>query len=201
MLQGFQHLPEYLNRSDQKHLVEMVRLSIKNNSLYTPVMPQTGRPFSVKMTNLGAYGWISDKSGYRYEKTHPITEKNWPEIPKTLIDLWKRLTDYPLEPEACLINFYDSAAKMGLHVDQDEEDKIAPVVSISLGDTARFRIGGLTRKAPTRSFKLSSGDIVILGGEARFAYHGVDRIYPGTSTLLRSGGRLNLTLRRVTTPS
>lgn len=200
MLDGFKYLPECINRDDQKSLVTMIRNSIKNNPLYTPTMPGNGRPFSVRMTNLGTYGWVSDASGYRYEKTHPVTEKNWPDIPKALLDLWKTLTDYPLEPQACLVNFYDSDAKMGLHVDNDEEDFAAPVVSISLGDTARFRIGGLTRNSPTKSFKVSSGDVIILGGAARLAFHGIDKIYPGTSTLLSKGGRLNLTLRRVTQP-
>ncbi len=87
---------------------------------------------------------------------------------------------------------------MGLHQDRDETDFEAPVVSISLGDSCLFRIGGVTRKEPTRSIRLGSGDVVILGGAARLAFHGVDRIYPGTSGLLPEGGRINLTLRRVT---
>jgi alkylated DNA repair protein (DNA oxidative demethylase) len=97
-----------------------------------------------------------------------------------------------------LVNFYTADAKMGLHQDRDETDLQAPVVSISLGDTCLFRVGGLNRTDPTGSFKLTSGDVVVLGGESRLAFHGVDRIYPGTSTLLKSGGRINLTLRRVT---
>lgn len=101
-------------------------------------------------------------------------------------------------PEACLINLYDAAARMGLHQDRDEAELSVPVVSLSLGDTALFRAGGLTRGGPTRSFRLASGDAMTLGGAGRLAFHGVDRIYPGSSTLLAEGGRINLTLRRVT---
>jgi alkylated DNA repair protein (DNA oxidative demethylase) len=90
---------------------------------------------------------------------------------------------------------------MGLHQDKDEEDFAAPVLSVSLGDSAVFRVGGSSRKAATRAFELKSGDVVVLGGEDRLAYHGIDRILPGTSSLLPEGGRLNLTLRRVTRPA
>jgi len=91
-------------------------------------------------------------------------------------------------------------AKMGLHQDRDEADFSAPVVSLSLGDSCLFRVGGTKRSDPTRSFRLRSGDALVLGGGARLAFHGVDRIEPGTSTLLPEGGRINLTLRRVTKP-
>jgi len=158
------------------------------------------------MTNLGTLGWVSDKErGYRYQPMHPVTGRPWPPIPPTVLAIWRAVADYPDDPEACLVNRYDPAAKMGLHQDRDEEDFAAPVVSISLGDTCRFRIGGTERGGATHSVKLASGDVVVLGGAARLAYHGVDRIYPGTSTLLGGwfpdGGRINLTLRRVTRPA
>ncbi len=92
------------------------------------------------------------------------------------------------------------SARMGLHQDRDEAIFEAPVVSVSLGDTATFRVGGTNRKDPTKSFRLNSGDVVVLGGDARLAYHGIDRILGGTSKLLKNGGRINLTLRRVTAP-
>jgi len=173
--------------------------------LFTPAMPRTGKPFSVRMSNCGALGWVSDKEGgYRYQETHPVTGKQWPAMPQMLLDLWEEVADYPAPPQACLINVYSPSAKMGLHRDEDEEDFSAPVVSVSLGDTARFRIGGLARKDPTRSFDLKSGDVLILGGDARLSYHGVDRIKPGTSDLLGDrlpeAARINLTLRRVTKP-
>jgi len=150
------------------------------------------------MSNCGPLGWVSDQSGYRYQPTHPDTGRPWPPIPATLIAIWNELVRYSDPPEACLINFYGPTAKMGLHQDRDEEDFDAPVISISLGDSCLFRVGGLKRGEPTRTFRLSSGDVLVLGGAARLAFHGVDRIYPGTSSLLPEGGRINLTLRRVT---
>lgn len=195
---GIRHLPGILDRSAQESLVELIRQVVVDAPLYVPAMPGTGKPMSVRMTNCGSLGWVTDKErGYRYQPTHPATGKPWPPIPNILLDLWRELCDYPQDPEACLVNFYSDEAKMGLHQDKDENELLAPVLSISLGNTCLFRVGGLNRNDPTGSFKLSSGDIVILGGEGRLAFHGVDRIYPASSTLLKNGGRINLTLRRV----
>jgi alkylated DNA repair protein (DNA oxidative demethylase) len=163
-------------------------------------MPVSGRPFSVRMTNCGPLGWVSDESGYRYQPTHPETGKPWPAMPASVLAAWEELSGYPHPPEACLINYYAPGTRMGLHQDKDEGDFSAPVVSLSLGDEALFRIGGTKRGGPTKSFRLRSGDAVVLGGAARLAFHGVDRIVSGTSTLLAEGGRFNLTLRRVTMP-
>jgi alkylated DNA repair protein (DNA oxidative demethylase) len=164
-------------------------------------MPKTGRPMSVRMTNCGTLGWVTDREGgYRYQPRHPVTGAPWPPMPERLTALWREVADYPLPPEACLVNFYSYAARMGLHQDRDEKDFAAPVVSVSLGDDCLFRVGGTKRGDPTVSVRLSSGDVVILGGAGRLAFHGVDRIYPATSTLLKKGGRINLTLRRVTLP-
>lgn len=195
---GIRHLPDYLDRSAQERLVEVIRGIVADAPLYIPAMPGTGKQMSVRMTNCGALGWVTDKErGYRYQDVHPQTGRPWPAIPSELMDLWENLAGYDKPPEACLVNFYSDDAKMGMHQDKDESDLNAPVLSISLGNTCLFRVGGVDRKDPTGSFKLSSGDIVVLGGEGRLAFHGVDRIYPGTSTLLKNGGRINLTLRRV----
>ncbi len=195
---GIRHLPDYLDRSAQERLVEVIRGIVADAPLYIPAMPGTGKQMSVRMTNCGALGWVTDKErGYRYQDVHPQTGRPWPAIPSELMDLWENLAGYDKPPEACLVNFYSDDAKMGLHQDKDESDLKAPVLSISLGNTCLFRVVGIDRKDPTGSFKLSSGDIVVLGGEGRLAFHGVDRIYPGTSTLLKNGGRINLTLRRV----
>lgn len=163
-------------------------------------MPRTGTPFSVRMTNCGTLGWVSDRDGYRYQPRHPETGAPWPPIPDILLRLWDEVADYPHPPEACLVNFYSESAKMGLHQDKDEGELGAPVVSISLGDECRFRIGGTERGGKTASLRLRSGDVLTFGGASRLAFHGVDRIYPGTSMLLAKGGRINLTLRRVTPP-
>ena len=169
--------------------------------LYTAKMPKSGRPMSVRMTNCGPLGWMTDETGYRYQTCHPQTGASWPPIPDVLLAAWQELTGYPHPPQACLINYYTAAARMGLHQDRDEEDLAAPVLSLSLGDSCLFRIGGTRRHDPTQSFRLASGDALVLGGAARLAYHGVDRILPGTSTLLPVGGRINLTLRRATLPA
>jgi len=198
---GAKWIPSYLNREQQEELVGAIRNIVEKAPLFVPTMPRTGKPMSVRMTNCGDLGWVTDKeNGYRYQSTHPVTGNDWPEIPKMIEDIWKDLSNYPADPEACLINFYDETAKMGLHQDRDEHDFDAPVLSISLGDNCLFRIGEDKRSGPTSSFKLQSGDIVLLTGKSRLAFHGVDRIYPGTSTLLKNGGRINLTLRRVTKP-
>ena len=185
-------------RSEQQKIVAEISDLVRLSPLFKPCMPGTGKPFSVQMSNLGDYGWVSDKTGYRYQKNHPETGVKWPEIPASLQVIWQRVADYEDPAEACLVNYYDASAKMGLHRDEDEKDFTAPVVSISLGDSAIFKMGGATRKGPTSSIKLDSGDVVIIGGPARMFYHGVDRILGGSSSLLKNGGRLNLTLRRVT---
>ena len=195
---GLRYYPGYLDRSAQTALLAALDLVFAAAPLFTPRMPKSGRPFTVRMSNCGPLGWISDETGYRYAPVHPTTGQPWPPMPEVLITAWRDLAGYPHEPEACLINFYGPVAKMGLHQDRDEEDFAAPVVSLSLGDSCLFRVGGHKRNEPTRSFRLSSGDAIVLGGGARLAFHGVDRIYSGTSTLLTDGGRINLTMRRVT---
>jgi len=198
----FEYLPGKLRETEQVRLLGALRAVMAGAPLFTPTMPRSGRPMSVRMTNCGPLGWVTDKErGYRYQPTHPITGRPWPAMPQALLDLWADVARYPAPPEACLVNYYAGNAKMGLHQDKDEEDFGAPVLSVSLGDAAIFRIGGLTRKDPTRAFELKSGDVVVLGGEDRLAYHGIDRILPGTSSLLPESGRLNLTLRRVTKPA
>jgi alkylated DNA repair protein (DNA oxidative demethylase) len=197
---GLTLLPGRLDRSAQQALIEDLRAVVRAAPLFTPVMPRTGKPFSVRMTNCGPLGWVSDRAGYRYQATHPVTGRPWPAMPAAVLALWEEITGYAAPPEACLVNFYGAQAKMGLHQDRDEEDFAAPLLSVSLGDTARFRLGGVERGYPTRSFPLASGDVMMLAGPLRLAHHGIDRIVPGTSTLLAEGGRINLTLRRVTRP-
>ncbi len=199
-LTGLKYLPEFFDRTAQEALLANVREVAAQAPLFQPVMPKTGKPFSVQMSNCGPLGWVSDINGYRYQPNHPVTGQMWPAIPARLLELWKAVAPDAPELEACLINFYEPSARMGLHQDRDETMFEAPVVSVSLGDTATFRVGGTNRKDPTKSFRLSSGDVVVLGGDARLAYHGIDRILGGTSKLLKNGGRINLTLRRVTAP-
>jgi alkylated DNA repair protein (DNA oxidative demethylase) len=198
---GLRLLPGFLDPQSQAALLSALRAVLAVAPLYTPRMPKSGRPLSVRMTNCGPLGWVSDVAGYRYQPLHPETGQPWPPMPSIIVDAWKALARYPHPPESCLVNYYGPAAKMGLHQDRDERDFDAPVVSLSLGDTCLFRIGGTQRSDPTRTLRLASGDAVVLGADARLAFHGIDRIIPGTSTLLPQGGRINLTLRRVTRAS
>ncbi|MEW6597967.1 MAG: alpha-ketoglutarate-dependent dioxygenase AlkB [Pseudomonadota bacterium] len=187
--------PEALTAAAQRELLEDVLLAVDLAPFYRPVTPG-GRPMSVMMTNLGAVGWFTDKDGYRYVERHPVTGAPWPPMPASLIALWNRYGDPARPPDACLVNLYREEAKMSLHQDKDEADFTAPVVSVSLGDTAVFRLGGLKRGDPTTSLRLRSGDVCVLAGAARLAFHGVDRVLGGSSQLVPGGGRINLTLRR-----
>ncbi len=197
---GFRHVPGFLDEAGQRALLSALHAIIATAPLFQPVMPKTGKPFSVRMTNCGPLGWVSDRAGYRYQPAHPATGRAWPPMPEIVLDAWAALSGYPHPPEACLVNYYAPDARMGLHQDRDEADFSAPVVSLSLGDEALFRVGGTKRNDPTRSFRLRSGDAVVLADDARLAFHGVDRVIAGTSTLLSEGGRFNLTSRRVTQP-
>jgi DNA oxidative demethylase len=194
---GVLHYSGYLDRPAQEALRDELRDIVREAPLFQPRMPRTGKPFSVRMTNCGPLGWVADTGGYRYQPNHPDTGRPWPPMPQALLTAWRELAPDALQPQACLINFYDAKARMGLHQDRDEQDFAAPVLSLSLGDTCLFRVGGSERSGPTHSFRLQSGDALTLGGPARLAFHGVDRVMAGTSTLLSPGGRINLTLRRV----
>lgn len=199
--EGFRLWPGLLDRPSQEALRDEVFVRLKQGPLYVPRMPRTGHPMRVRMSNFGPLGWVTDKErGYRYQPDHPETGRPWAPMPEAALELWRRLSGYPAEPEACLVNLYEGDARMALHVDADEEAWDAPVLSISLGDTALFRIGGALRSDPSCGVRLASGDVCMLAGAARRAYHGVDRILPGSSRLLPKGGRINLTLRRVTDP-
>lgn len=202
---GLRLLPGALGPAAQRALLAEVVALLEAAPPYRPTMPRDGRPFSVRMSNCGPLGWVSDRGGYRYQERHPETGRRWPPIPASLLALWQAHAGYPAPPEACLINLYDEDARMGLHRDADEAAQEAPVLSISLGDSALFRLGGPRRRDPTRSFRLASGDLLVLGGAARQAHHGVDRLLAGSSRLLENwpalaARRVNLTLRRVTRP-
>lgn len=194
-IRGFEIHKELLDRTAQAGVVDDVREVIRDAPLFRPDTPY-GKPMSVRMSAAGTYGWYSDKKGYRYVKAHP-NGRPWPAIPQSVLDIWDHATGLDRRPECCLINYYAPEARMGLHQDKDEADFQWPVVSVSLGDDALFRIGNLSRGGKTESVWLQSGDVVVMGGDARLTYHGVDRVKAGTSTLLPKGGRINLTLRVV----
>ena len=195
MIDGFQYHPAALTRPEQEALARAVFAAAEDAPFFQPVTPG-GKTMSVRMTGLGPLSWVTDRSGYRYGPVHPHTGRPWPPMPDLLLDLWRRHAPQAPEPDACLANLYRDGAKMGLHQDRDEADFSVPVLSVSLGDTAVFRLGGTTRGGPTTSLRLNSGDVCLLAGPARLAFHGVDRVLEGSSTVVPGGGRLNLTLRR-----
>lgn len=194
-LRGFLIYKSFISAAHQAVILDDIRAGLPQAPMFSPVTAW-GKPMSVQMSSAGKYGWYSDRRGYRYEPKHP-NGNNWPAIPRSVLDVWNSVSETERQPDCCLINHYREKARMGLHQDNDEQDFAFPVVSISLGDDALFRIGGSDRKAKTESVWLSSGDVVVMGGEARLAYHGVDRIRFGTSNLLKNAGRINLTLRVV----
>ncbi|MGB3246139.1 MAG: alpha-ketoglutarate-dependent dioxygenase AlkB [Sulfitobacter sp.] len=194
-VRGFEIYKGLLDEGAQADVLDAVRGVVKKAPLFRPDTPY-GKPMSVRMSAAGQYGWFSDKTGYRYVPVHP-SGTPWPDIPTPVLDIWNRVTGLERQPECCLINYYGPDARMGLHQDKDEADFQWPVVSVSLGDDALFRMGNVTRGGKTESIWLQSGDVVMMGGDARLTYHGVDRIRAGSSTLLPKGGRINLTLRVV----
>ncbi len=193
ILRDFDIRKAYLDSTAQTRLIEVLRPILKSAPLFRPVTP-SGKEMSVRMTSAGALGWVTDRAGYRYQAQHP-KGVGWPSIPDPILEIWRDLASAERDPDCCLINYYGEGARMGLHQDKDEADFSWPVLSISLGDDALFRIGNSTRGGKTESIWLNSGDVVIMGGPARLTYHGVDRIRFGSSKLLPKGGRINLTLR------
>ena len=194
-IRDFLFYPGLLGPAEQAALVEDLRGVIAAAPPFSPETPY-GKPMSVRMTSAGRYGWYSDRQGYRYADRHP-SGVPWPPIPERVLAVWRAVSGVERGPDCCLLNYYGPGARMGMHQDRDEADFRWPVVSISLGDDALFRIGNTTRGGTTESLWLRSGDVLVMGGPARLAYHGVDRIACGTSMLLAEGGRINLTLRVV----
>lgn len=195
-IRGARFYDGFVSLPDQNDLLDQLREVAAIAPFFQPVTP-SGKKMSVRMTSAGKFGWYTDRSGYRYRDTHP-NGKAWPAIPSLLLGIWQALTGLARDPDCCLLNYYTKDAKMGMHQDKDEADFIWPVVSLSLGDRGLFRIGNLTRGGTTKSIWLNSGDVVVMGGDARLLYHGIDRIDFGSSPLLKDGGRLNITMRVVT---
>jgi alkylated DNA repair protein (DNA oxidative demethylase) len=159
-----------------------------------------GYTMTVAMTNCGRVGWVSDDTGYRYDRTDPDTGAPWPAMPGAFLDLAARAAaeaGFPhYDPDACLINRYRAGAKLGLHQDRDEKDAWAPIVSVSLGLPAMFLWGGKRRADPVRRLRLENGDVAVWGGPARFVYHGIAPLKDGQHPLTGTS-RINLTFRKV----
>lgn len=194
-VKGFQIHKGFLDLAAQRAVLAAIRGVVAQAPFSRYAVPH-GKQMSVRMTAAGRYGWTADARGYRYAETHPGGQR-WPDIPPDVLAIWENVSGVARAPESCLINYYDATARMSLHRDDTEADTAWPVVSVSLGDEGLFRMGNVTRGGKTESHWLQSGDVVVMAGDARMAYHGVDRIRAGSSTLLPKGGRLNLTLRVV----
>jgi len=194
IIPGLEYFPNYLSEARLNILQQEINLALVKAPLFKPTMPKTGKEFSVYMSNMGNIGWVSDKiGGYRYQSYHPYTEQKWPKISDNILDIWHGVTGLQILPDCCLINYYNINSKMGLHVDNDEEDFSYPVLSISIGNTALFRFGGLKKSDKTKSMKLNHGDVLMMSGPSRLVYHGIDKIYPSN----KFDNRINLTLRKI----
>lgn len=185
----------------QTQLVDLCRGLVAEAPLFQKVMP-TGAKFRYLCTSAGAYGWMSDRKGYRYVEEHPLTQRAFPPIPALIAEIATQaaaVCQMALLPQTALINWYGADGTLGLHQDKTEQSA-APVVSISLGDAARFIIGGSERTSPKRHITLYSGDVLVMGGADRWAYHSVKKIIPHTAPSalgMRQAGRINITVRQV----
>ena len=180
---GLEYFPYYLSDRQINQLLRDIEYAINIAPLFNPIIPKTGRKFSVKVSNMVKVGWVSDQiGGYRYEEHHPTTNKKWPEISTNTLAIWHELTNLKASPDRCLINYYNNA-KMGLHVDNDEKDFYYPVLSISIGNSTLFRFEGLERSDKTKLIKLNNGDILIMRDKSRLIYYGIDRVYQSNLTL------------------
>jgi alkylated DNA repair protein (DNA oxidative demethylase) len=185
--------------ADTSRLLEEVD-RVSRVAAFRHLVTPGGYTMSVAMTNCGRVGWVSDRTGYRYDPIDPSTGTPWPSMPGIFLSLAASAAaeaGFPqYDPDACLINHYNAGAKLSLHQDRDENDAWAPIVSVSLGLSATFLWGGKRRSDRVRRLRLESGDVVVWGGPARFIYHGVAPLADGEHPLTGTG-RINLTFRKV----
>ena len=193
-----------ITEDTQKKLINEIKSLISDAPLIRPVMPRWNKPFKTLITNAGVWGWVSDKFGYKYVKFHPKTNKKWPKIPLLFYDIWKQFSGYKKLPDCSLINVYPNQnASLGLHQDKDEECFKAPVVSISIGNTAVFKYG--KDKKNLKTAVLPSGSIVVLKDYSRLYYHSISKLLTNKISEVRENslylknfteGRVSITLRR-----
>ena len=186
--------------ADETEILSAIE-GIVNISPFRKMLTPRGFEMSVAMTNCGDVGWVSDRSGYRYERDDPQTHKPWPDMSDRFLllaqDAASKAGYDNFVPDVCLINRYEVGTKLGLHQDKDESDLDAPIVSVSLGLPATFLFGGLNRQDKTQKISLHHGDVLVFGGESRLAYHGIAPIKDGNHSLL-GNKRINLTFRKAT---
>ena len=184
----------------QQEILAAARTVVKQAPLFRPSMP-SGQSFNYSMTNCGDLGWVADRHGYRYQQTHPHTLRVFPAMPQVIKNLAvviaKETGNDDFYPQSCLINLYNKGEKLGMHQDSTERNKSAPIISLSLGDSGIFVLGGCLRTDETKPYIVQSGDVIVMGGESRNFFHAFKGTVPNTSNLLKNGGRLNLTIRQV----
>lgn len=187
---------------DSQALLFETVLKLAEKAPFSHARTKSGGVYSAEMTSCGPFGWWSDRRGTRYCEVDPRSGTKWPNMPPLFTEILSAfLQDTPWDefsPDACLINRYGTGAKMGLHQDKDEADFTQPIVTVSLGATADFLIGGYKRFDKPVRFLIESGDVLIMGGESRLRFHGIRKIYPGSSPLPGLEKRLSLTFRKAT---
>ncbi len=197
---GFFLLKSKLTKVIQQEVLAAARAVVKQAPLFRPSMP-SGQSFNYSMTSCGELGWVADRHGYRYQQLHPYTFKVFPAMPQVIknlaVEIARETGNDDFYPQSCLINLYRKGEKLGLHQDSTEENKSAPIISVSLGDSGIFVLGGCLRTDETKPYIVQSGDVIIMGGESRNFFHAFKGTVPNTSNLLKNGGRLNLTIRQV----
>jgi alkylated DNA repair protein (DNA oxidative demethylase) len=187
-----------LARPVENALIAALR-DIVEQAPFRHMMTRGGHRMSVAMTNCGSAGWVTDRTGYRYDANDPESGKPWPAMPPSFRELAKQAATRAgfgaFSPDACLINRYQPGARMSLHQDRDEDDLGAPIVSVSLGLPAIFLFGGMKRSDKPRRFRLEHGDIAVWGGPTRLAFHGIAPLADGEHALM-GRQRINLTFRK-----
>ncbi len=185
-------------RSVEADLIAALRDTVEQ-APFRHMLTPGGHQMSVAMTNCGSLGWVTDRSGYRYDRADPESGRPWPAMPASFRKLAEQAADRAgfrgFSPDACLINRYQPGARMSLHQDKDEDDFGAPIVSVSLGLPAIFLFGGLKRSDKSRRFRLEHGDTAVWGGPVRLAFHGVAPLADGEHALI-GRKRINLTFRK-----
>lgn len=198
--EGWHILRGWANPQQQEEMRAHARELRRVAPFITPRM-RNGQEFHVQLSSWGCAGWHADELGYAYLKTHPVTKKPWPVIPGAVRKLLEGAAceaGYRLQLQTVLVNFYNAAnGSLGPHQDRSEEDWTSPIVTLSLGDSCVFGLGDVRGPSPMKWIDLHSGDVVVMGGPARLAYHAVKKLYPHSSKLLKNGGRLSFTGRKV----
>lgn len=193
----------FIAPAEQRDLLDAVAAVLAAAPPRRPRLPN-GLMMVNAISNCGAWGWWADAGGYRYVAAQPGADRPWPPIPKPIEALGATIATAVgidgFAADSCLVNLYAADGRLGAHQDRDEADVTWPIVSVSLGASCRFALGGATRRAPVRRLSLASGDVLCLHGPGRLLFHGVDRILDGTAPidhpLLTRFARINLTLRR-----